>query len=789
MKKFISFVLILICSISFSQNDLVSEKVKIATVFQNYFALNREAIHLHLNKSSFINNESIWFKGYTINRNNTNPNGTTNVYIILYDENGTKINNQLVYANNGIFTGNILLNNNLSSGKYYIQAYTNWMNNFNEDESTIIQIDIINPNQGYKNYEKVNYETISIKITPEGGKFIKDMKNTIGIHVSDCQNNSIKNLIGKVINDKNEEIKTFSLNQFGYGKIELTPTKSNLKIVINTPNGPISKDFPKPEEIGFGLEINSYTFNNKTFFKIKSNIETIKTNNSLFLVINQDEKSIIENVVFNTELEKTLVIDNKNLFEGIINVRLIDKKFNQLAERMVYIPLKSTKDDFQVKNKTLKLINQNQGNISVTILPEKSKSNNSKTPIIVGLKVNPYLVNSLKNSNYYFTNINRQKEYELDLALLNQKETKYNWNYMKLNPPKQKYSFDIGLTLKGKVETGLIKNEKYKVKIYSLTNFISEITDVNDKGEFVFENLVFSDSTKVELLLMKLPKLDIIDSKIIANVIDVKKPFYKSLEFKKNMNCGPITEYLELDVPSLKSNFVQLNEIVLENKFQKEKLKHEYDYGNIFLRPFKINDTYRSLPLLTFIARNGFIVNQNIGVVTIIAKTSSMVNSSSMRSSESSVATNYTTSNRSAGPEIWVDDRIIISTDEIKFLGMDEIDEIFLNPNINPIGLNNNQGIIKIYLKKPHLRVKQKETQKLIIKNGFSKIEPYKELNYTSKLNSGFENFGLIDWKPNNIANEKGEIEMIINNSSKVTIEIEGVSSDGKIIQHNLILE
>ena len=156
MKNFFIYFFIIISSLCVSQNNINPNELKIKSIFQNYFTLNREAIHLHLNKSTFLNEENVWFKGYVISRNNSNPNRTTNIYMILLDENGDKITEQLVFANNGVFTGNIPLNVDLVSGKYYIQAYTNWMNNFNENESTITQIDIINPKQGYKNYDNTN---------------------------------------------------------------------------------------------------------------------------------------------------------------------------------------------------------------------------------------------------------------------------------------------------------------------------------------------------------------------------------------------------------------------------------------------------------------------------------------------------------------------------------------------------------------------------------------------------------------------------------------------------------
>ena len=139
-KKSICFLFLLFfVSKNFSQNTEIKENI--AEKLNSYFDLERENIHLHLNKDLYLTDESIWFKGYVYNRKERLPFfNTTNVFVVLYNETGTQIAKQLAYANTGTFEGAFTNLKDLSSGNYYIQVYTNWMNNFQENESSIFPI-------------------------------------------------------------------------------------------------------------------------------------------------------------------------------------------------------------------------------------------------------------------------------------------------------------------------------------------------------------------------------------------------------------------------------------------------------------------------------------------------------------------------------------------------------------------------------------------------------------------------------------------------------------------------
>ncbi|MFY0483432.1 hypothetical protein ACI6PS_12585 [Flavobacterium sp. PLA-1-15] len=783
--KLATLLLLLTFSIGQSQTNSTDPKNKIASVLENYFTLEREAIHLHLNKTTFLTKETIWFKGYVINRKDSKPFFTANVFVLLLDENGKQISEQLVYASNGIFSGKVDLKSNMPSGDYYIQTYTNWMNNFSEDESTISKITIINPAEGAKNYKKTNISSLKIGINPEGGNYIRGIENTIGISLLDCRKNSVDGIEGRLQTPEGEVMRTFKLNKFGYATINVPATEKKLKVVFEHLGNIFEKELPIPAETGIGLTVNNFRDENKTFVNLNTNASTLKTFNKkkLYLVISKDGKSIIQEFQFD-DAKKNFIIEKKNLFNGINTLRVVDAELNLLCERLLYsdsiklgtnraISLsRKSADENQIN--LVGLNSLQESSISISALPEKTKANN-KTGINVGLNINPYLIHPLENASYYFKDADRIKKLELDLFLVNQPELKYNWNTIKTNIPKPNYSFDIGLSIKGKIDEKIKNKTEHKVKLLSHTAFISLVSDVNETGEYFIDKFAVADSSYLDLSLLKLPDFKKVDTKLFPQIFNRSKPFKKPFKMKMEAECAT-SEYENTsdDYPKLSSETIRLEDVIVENKSRRPKLKFANEFGNINLRGFKIDSTY-TMPLIHFISSQGFIVTRNRGQISI---TSQRNNLTSFNAAQSTV-------------EITINERRLFTFDELDYMQMSEIDEIFLNRHMLLPGMQNKEGLIKIYTKKNLSKGKDYNSFKFFIEKGFSKPTKYSTEKYANLSVKGFENYGAISWSPNIISNEKGsfDFELLNTQKGKFIIDIEGINNNGELIQQELILE
>jgi len=771
-------------SLSLQAQQTDPEKEKINSTLNNYFALDRENIHLHLDKNVFITNEKIWFKGYVFDRKNNFPFiNTSNVFAILADERGITLKQELLFADNGTFSGIFNLDNTYKSGTYYIRLYTNWMNNFSEDESAVFKISIINENDtSLRPSDSIDYSKINIDFYPEGGNLIAGISNNIGLQILDCNKHAIPIKDVNLINAKGDILKNILINRFGNGRFNLVPTSETYKIVFTLNGIHYENTLPNVFQKGIALEINNYSLPEKTLVKIRTNQQSLASysDKPLYLVIQQDNKISIIDVNFNNKkLEQELLFSNDYINKGTNTVRLLDSDFKQIAQRLIFkypetvsnLTLENqgkTNDAIHFSGK----INYSDAKISVSVVPANSIATNNYATIYGSFLLDPYLTEKAENTSYYFDQPSRAKHYELDLLLLNQKTYKYEWDNIVSNPPKETFEFDYGLTLKGTVNQSLTDRRKYKIQVYSVLSGINERSEINDKNEFYFKNLVLPDSSQVNFALLKMPELKITELKVYPQVLNAKRNFNKifnpqqsSCEIKTEVKTEP-----EYEIPHLKKKIVELEEVKV---LAKTKLKNAGKFGNSNLRGFKIDENESNVDLLTFIERNGFQVSNEHGEVSITVKG------------------RHSFKGSTPVPAIYVNDRQLMTQEQLNGIRMSDIDEIFINSHAIVPSVNNNMGIIKIYLKKLTYNTLSKNSGKpFIIQGGFEVIPYFKNADYLSTTDKAFESFGLIQWVPLLLTDSTGSFEFQIPDTGikSVKVLIEGFSADGGLISETRII-
>mgnify|MGYP006187191521 FL=1 len=209
---------------------------------------------------------------------------------------------------------------------------------------------------------------------------------------------------------------------------------------------------------------------------------------------------------------------------------------------------------------------------------------------------------------------------------------------------------------------------------------------------------------------------------------------------------------------------IQLDEVVLETS----TLKHAKRSGNLNLRGYKITerDQQHHNNIINFLRTySNFIINDNSVDVTIFTRGQFSLNAGQ------------------PSPIIYIDDIVIYDYNILRTIWMDQVDEVYINAQAIVPSVRNFLGVIKIYLN-PAARAARNPTIHSVVKNGFAQTEPFENVIYTSTNDQGYENFGLIDWKPQIMTDENGEFEITIPQTGQKEIRfiIEGFSADGKLI-------
>lgn len=780
MKKKLSGLLALLClffsGTSFAQN----QKETIEKAVTDYFKLERENIHVQCNKAVYTTNEQIWFKGYVFHRKKNLPFFTTvNVMASLMDETGKVLDTQLLYSYLGAFSGSFKLNDKMASGRYYIQYYTNWMNNFSEDESFVNSVTVINQTTGAVNaLSPADPSKLNIRISPEGGTILAGVSNIVGIHITDCNNEPSGVTTVDLIDQAGTVLKKLQLNKLGYGRFDITPKAGDTyKIVATTDHGKHELAVPAAQATGIILEANSFTAADKTLIKLRTNSASAAKYKTLTLLIHKDDKINLYDITPNGA-ETTIAIANTDLADGVNTIRLLDENLNELAERLIYkYPTETLATSFTKNSQRIgsdaaefkgKINHPGMFNLSVSILPEQSLCVDEDNDIYSSLWLLPY-VEQQENARgkHYFSALTRGKAYELDLYLLNQK-SKYKWNNIKGTPATDKYGFDRGVTLKGTVPEKMA-NSNAKVRLYSITG-LDETTSMDAKGNYAFDNLIITDSLHISLTVINKgvqPK-QLAIKPLITNGI---KPYNKM--FKPVPRCylagAAPKDGLAGTLPQFVSGSITLEETVIE----KTRLKYARSLGNNNLQGHKITESdaniYRNVTQY-IVSKGGFKVEQSgVGGNVHIYSRGGRVSINAAQSE----------------PVIYINNMQLMDHNQLNMIYMDEVDEIYMNPTAIVPSLRNFSGIIKIYLR-PYIKkgAAKNNTPDLFVTGAFERNLPFTNLTYSNTVDKGFENFGVIDWNAQIMTDENGEFNLSVPRlgQKNVKLLIEGFSADGKLI-------
>lgn len=777
MRYYITIFSLFLFLQSYSQNTENQEIIK--NSLENYFHYDRENIHVHFNKTKYVNSEDIAFKGYVFSKNNRLPHlFTTNIQLVVFNEKKEVVQKQLLFSNLGTFEGGLHLTEKFKSGKYYFHFYTNWTNNFKEDDSFLQTIEVIDKNESYTfESNQPNWTTAKASFFPESGVIIKDIVNRIGVKIVDCNQKGISINDGIIVDSKSNEIARFSTNKMGNGSFFFTPIATEtytLKIHSDKIN--LSEPLPITQDTGLIISYNNQLSNNHLVLSVKTNEAGIAQyeNKKYSLLIHQDGNSAQKVFTFNDkQREQILDFDKKYLSNGVNFIRVIDENLNEVAQRLVYIyglekPIVNLEAK-NIANDSISLIgktNVNEANLSISILPAENLCIGQRKSILGTFYLNAYLDDPEMDTYAYFDIENKTRKLDMDLLMLNQNRNKYLWNDIKSNPPKMNYRFTKGVTISGKVEKKLNPNSKYKISLVSLKDKIFDETTLNNNNEFKFENYFAQDSTVFLLQMINEKNIAIYTKmavKISRNDTLVKLPLnnYKT-------DC-PTIKNLEksftFTTPKTDENAINLSEIKIRNNYKKEIFSHSAEVGSSSATAYKIDEnTYGNV--LDFIGRNGY--KTGLSPIDNNAYISNPRNGGF--------------SENGAAPSVYIDNEIVFDLNLLYSLYLNEVDEIYIDKTGFSTAAGSS-GTINIYLKKgvknEYFRTKYTS---LIVTTGFAKNIAYKNSEFDTQKE--FYAFGTLGWYPKIVLKDNPNFEVAFpkGNQSEIQVLIEGFTNDGQLI-------
>ncbi|WMI69198.1 hypothetical protein [Mangrovimonas sp. YM274] len=759
---------------SFSQE---SPQIKhIAEPFSSYTQLPRELAYGHLNKSTFIKGETLAFTIYVFNKNNKQlATATTNVYCAIVDNQGNIIKNKMLLAQNGVCYGSFFVDEQFSSGNYNFQAYTNWMKNFNEQNFYVQGISIIDANKTIVSTPISS--NLDIQLLPEGGHLVADTPNTVGIAIKDTLGFGVPNATVKLLNSNRYSMGTFKTNQFGIGKFSFTPKKGNsYNVEVHTKETTQRHPLPKAEALGIAMSLNK--LNDRIIIRFNTNDNTFKSikNNPYTLAIHNGHDIKTINIQFKDSLELLSLIPHSDLFKGMNVLTLFDNTGTPILERLYFkyngIEFLESQTPYFEKGEDSTLVTipfegvnpKVFNNFSISVLPQETVSYQHHQNIVSSLYLQPYVKGFVENALYYFQDIDRQKEFELDNLLLTQGWSSYSWQNIFQNPPTVNFPFEQGIAIKAHIN----QSKSNTFAMFPITNNSFETFELNSSHAFFEKNALYPlDKEQLRFVELNRKKSGIkphLSLQFTPSKIPNLDKYLKVEPLKKTVAFNAINS--QPFMINSWSGLEQLNEIVLSvrKKDSRKEQLNQKQHGKIDIFDDNLRKSY--MDFASYIQTKGFRVYQNNGQLNIINPSAASSNNNS--------------------PAVYLDDMRLFDLNTLYQYRLDIVDYILIDKSGFGQGINAGAGVIKIYTD-PKISFSFNESspfQTFNIPLTFSSPTQFYTPKYSFYKTQFYQEYGVVNWLPNCKVDAQGNISFKIDNiqAGDLKIFMEGTCNDGSLI-------
>lgn len=785
----------------FAQNK--NEKSELVSSYKEYTELPREISYAHLNKTTYLKGEIMGFSVYVLDKLSKKPSTATNIYCTISDEKNRVIKSEMILAANGIANGSFQIDSLFNSGIYTFKAYTNWMRNFDEPNYYSQTVKIIDSETEEIQKNKATISKLDAQFLPEGGHFVADVKNSVGVIIKDSLGFGAPNISGKVVNSENKTLSDFKTNDFGIGKFTFIPSATELyKMILNFNDTEQNFTLAKADNYGIALSMNDLEGRVALSFRTnESTLKQIEKQNYILAIHNGNILRTI-NVNFKESLEVVKMISYEDLSTGINIFTLFDENSKSILERMFFkydgINLltaqkpetENSKDSLTIKIPINKTDIALAHNFSVSVLPGETKSYNPNNNIISETYLQPYIKTYIENAAYYFTDITRKKKFELDNLLLTQGWSSYDWNNIFNNPPNVLYEYENGISFKANINDKTASEYMMYASINNemqLFDFDKDDTDFGAIGLYPMEAEKIRFSAVKKNKNIEKPNLYLqFSPSVIPNLVDTREipPFRESSK-----------HLIGETKPMFQSSWEKrerLDEVVVTTK---KTLTRE---DKLIVSPFGkvkvIDDQIRksNVFLSDYIRMQGFKVYETMGQLIIINPRPVSFGQGATTTTKGTLSGTSNTFIDTKPVLVYLNNIKLANTDMLYKYTLDDVDYIFFDKSGASEGGDGAHGVIKIYTDPTisQSKMTRNVSQEITVPLTFSTPKKFYTPEYTSYQGKFYQDYGVIGWFPRLTIHDDGKIYFKIPypQIDSLSIFIEGTANDGSFISEKKIV-
>jgi hypothetical protein len=358
-----------------------------------------------------------------------------------------------------------------------------------------------------------------VQFFPEGGDLVNGLRSRVAFKAVKA-NGLGADIKGTIIDNTGNVIANLASQHLGMGFFALSPEsgktyKANITFADGSQN---VFNLPIAREEGITINADNNDANNLVI-KLSANATFFEKNKGKpFYIVAQNGETIcfaaqtpLQRVVYSSPIPKT------KFPSGVLKLTLFNDRGVALSERVVFIQrndllnitMKSAQPVYTIRDKVIMNVTANkdqkpvEANMSVTVIDETKVpfDDVAETTILTNLLLTSDIKGFIEKPNYYFTNVNEKTIADADVLMLTQGYRRFTYKDILANIyPGSKFAPETGITVTGTLRnsTGL-PISRGSLNLVIPDRKISVHTTANVSGEFKFDNLVLSDSTKVTI--------------------------------------------------------------------------------------------------------------------------------------------------------------------------------------------------------------------------------------------------------------------------------------------------
>jgi Carboxypeptidase regulatory-like domain len=550
-----------------------------------------EKVYLHLDKPSYYPGDTIWYKAYVLTGAEHKLSGLSGVLEVeLINSKDSVISRQTLRIVAGLAWSEFVLPRKIP-GIYHIRAYTNWMRNQGPASFYFTSIQAGGSVQPVPPKQLAAEPHIDVQFFPEGGELVSGLRSRVAFKAVN-NNGAGEDIKGTVEDNDGNVVADIATQHLGMGVFALMPQAGKTYHAVITKFGETSYtvNLPPVRDAGFTLSVDNKE-RDSIFIKIAVNDKLFSgKQNSVFYLVAQSGGRVyyttegkLASPVFAARVARS------RFPSGIVQFTLFSQEGEPINERLAFVmnddtmkmKLTNVASSYAPRQKVSIGIESHPGekdsligSFSVSVINESRVFVNetAESTILNNILVTSELKGYIEQPNYYFTNINGQKQADLDVLMLTQGYRRFEWKKVLGDTVEPIiYQPQQGLELDGTLKTPSGKPvPNGKVTFAATRDGVVTDTTTDVDGNFRFTNLNVSDTAKIVLrarkehnssnvaIFVKQPDYPLVvkNTKDNIRIADSITP-----EMQKNIN-----EYREQRKQDSLKNGIVLKEVVIKGK-------------------------------------------------------------------------------------------------------------------------------------------------------------------------------------------------------------------------------